>query len=248
MWDWIINFLYDCIAGLQSFLGDWGLAIILFTFIIRILLLPLTFKQQKSMAEMQVVTPLLQELQTKYADDPQRLNEEMTKFYAEHKFNPLAGCLPMLIQMPIFFALFSVLRDHVPASAAFYDILPSLANNAGGVLTEMGFVAAIPYIIFVLLFGVLTFLPMYLQQNSNSMTKSMGVVMTVMMLFVGWSSPAGVVLYWVVSSGWGVIQQQLIFKKKKIEVEEKKREELKTKPVEVNVVRKVAKPRPKKKH
>ncbi len=247
MWDWIISFLFGCINGLEGFVGDWGLAIIIFTVIIRLLLLPLTFKQQKSMADMQAVTPLLQEMQAKYADDPQRLNEEMTKFYAEHKFNPLAGCLPMLIQMPIFFALFSVLRDHVPAEAAFYNILPSLSSNAGAILGASGFVAAIPYIIFVLLFGVLTFLPMYLQQNSNSMTKSMGIFMTLMMLFVGWSSPAGVVLYWVVSSGWAVIQQQLIFKKKKDQLAEQEKVEAASKPVEVDVVRRERKPRPRKK-
>ena len=108
---------------------------------------------------MQVVTPMLQEIQTKYADDPQRLNEEMMKFYSEHKFNPLAGCLPMLIQMPIFFALFSVLRDRVPAEAAFYDILPSLANSAGGVLGSDGFLTAIPYIIFVFFLASLHFFP-----------------------------------------------------------------------------------------
>lgn len=250
MWDWLITFLFDCIQGLEGLLGDWGLAIIIFTVIIRLLLLPLTFKQQKSMAEMQMVTPLLQELQTKYADDPQRLNAEMTKFYAEHKFNPLAGCLPMLVQMPIFFALCSVLRDHVPADASFYGILPSLANNAGGILATAGFGAAIPYIIFVILFGILTFLPMYLQQNSNSMTKGMGAFMTIMMFFVGWSSPAGVVLYWVVSSGWGVVQQQLIFKKKKIEAEEEQAALAASqppKPVEVDVVRREHKPRPRKK-
>lgn len=248
MWDWIINFLYECIAFLESFIGDWGIAIILFTVIIRLLLLPLTLHQQKSMAEMQVVTPLLQEIQTKYADDPQRLNEEMMKFYSEHKFNPLAGCLPMVIQMPVFFALFSVLRYNVPAEASFLGILPSLSASAGSILSDIGFVAAIPYVIFVILFGVLTFLPMYLQGNSNQMTKTMGIVMTVMMLFVGWTSPAGVVLYWVVSSAWGVIQQQLIFKKKKDEVAAQQAAMVATKPVEVDVVRKAKKPRPKKKH
>lgn len=250
MWDWLISLLFNCIQGLEGILGDWGLAIIIFTVIIRLLLLPLTFKQQKSMADMQMVTPLLQEMQTKYADDPQRLNQEMTKFYAEHKFNPLAGCLPMLVQMPIFFALFSVLRDYVPAEACFYGILPSLASNAGGILGTAGIVAAIPYIIFVLLFGVLTFLPMYLQQNSNSMTKGMGAFMTIMMLFVGWSSPAGVVLYWVVSSAWGVIQQQLIFKKKKEQAEEERKAmeaAQPPKPVEVDVVRRTRKPRQHKK-
>lgn len=249
MWEWIIGFLYSCINGLEGFVGDWGLAIIIFTIIIRLLLLPLTLKQQRSMADMQVVAPMLQEIQAKYADDPQRLNEEMMKFYSEHKFNPLAGCLPMLIQMPIFFALFSVLRERVPADASFYNILPDLTANAGGVLGTSGVLPAIPYIIFVLLFGILTFLPMYLQQNgtNNSMTKGMAAIMTVMMLFVGWSSPAGVVLYWVASSGWGVVQQQIIFKRKKLEVEAEKAAELATKPVEVDVVRKVKKPRPTKK-
>lgn len=248
MWDWIISFLYDCIAVLQGIIGDWGVAIILFTVIIRLLLLPLTFKQQKSMADMQVLTPMLQEMQTKYADDPQRLNEEMMKFYSEHKFNPLAGCLPMVIQMPVFIALFTVLRDRVPAEASFFGILPSLSSNAGAILSDAGFLVAIPYIIFVLLFGILTFLPMYLQGNSNQMTKTMGIVMTIMMLFVGWTSPAGVVLYWVVSSAWGVIQQQLIFKKKKDEVAARQAAEMATKPVEVDVVRRVQKPRPRKKH
>ena len=91
---------------------------------------------------------------------------------------------------------------------------------------------------------------MYLQQNSNSMTKGMGAFMTIMMLFVGWSSPAGVVLYWVVSSGWGVVQQQLIFKKKKIEAEEEQAALAASqppKPVEVDVVRREHKPRPRKK-
>ena len=247
MWDWIIDFVYNCLAALEGFVGDWGLAIIIVTVIVRLLLLPLTFKQQKSMADMQVVTPLLQEIQTKYANDPQRLNEEMMKFYSEHKFNPLAGCLPLIIQMPVFFALFSVLRQRVPEEAAFYGILPSLSTSAGGMLSDAGIVAAIPYIVFVLLFGVLTFLPMYLQKNSNSMTKGMGAIMTVMMIVFGWSSPAGVLLYWVTSSAWGVVQQQLIFKKKERDVEAEQAAMVATKPVEVDVVRKVAKPRPKKK-
>ena len=250
MWDWIIEFFYNCIRVIESAVGDWGLAIILFTVVIRLLLLPLTFKQQKSMAEMQMVTPLLQEIQTKYAGDPQRLNEEMMKFYSEHKFNPLAGCLPMLLQMPIFFALFSVLRYHVPEDASFYGILPNLPSSASTVLASQGFVAAIPYIIFVVAFGILTFLPMMLQQNGqqNSMTKVMAVVMTIMMLFVGWSSPAGVVLFWVTSSAWAVIQQQLILGKRNREYEKKEEAEEVVKPVEVDVVRRAKKPRPTKKH
>lgn len=247
MWDWFIDFLAQCISFFESFIGDWGLAILILTIIVRLLLMPLTFKQMKSMAEMQRVQPLLQELQTKYADDPQRLNEEMMKFYQEHKFNPLAGCLPLIIQMPIFFALFTVLRNKLPGDAAFYGVLPNLTISPSQVLGEQGVVAAIPYIIFTLLFAVLTFLPMMMQKNQNSMTKGMGAMMAVMMLFVGWSSPAGVILYWVASSGWGVVQQYIITKRTDREADEKEQAELQVKPVEVDVVRRERKKRPTKK-
>lgn len=244
MWDAFIDFLAIAITWFEGFIGDWGIAIIILTVIVRLLLLPLTIKQQQSMADMQVVTPMLNEIQTKYADDPQRLNQEMMKFYSEHKFNPLAGCLPLIIQMPIFVALFTVLRDKLPADAHFLNILSSLSLSPGTIWTEAGPVACIPYIIFVILFGVLTFLPMYLQQTTqNQMTKTMGIVMTVMMLFFGWQSPAGVLLYWVTSSAWGVVQQQLIFKKTANKIEQKKKEELATKPVEVDVIRRQQKPR-----
>ena len=247
MWDAFIDFLADAISLFEGIIGDWGIAIIILTVIVRLLLLPLTLKQQKSMADMQVVTPLLNEIQTKYADDPQRLNQEMMKFYSEHKFNPLAGCLPMLIQMPIFIALFTVLRDRLPLDAHFLSILTSLSSSPGTIWANEGIIASIPYIIFVILFGVLTFLPMYLQQNQNQMTKTMGIVMTIMMLFFGWQSPAGVLLYWVTSSAWGVIQQQLIFKKTADKVEQQKKLELATKPVEVDVIRRQQKPRQHKK-
>ena len=252
MWDWIIRALAQCIGFFEGFIGDWGLAIIILTIIVRLLLLPLTIKQQKSMADMQVLQPLLQEIQTKYAGDPQRLNEEMMKFYSEHKFNPLAGCLPMLIQMPIFFALFSVLRNlgsmyPDSTSFSFFNILSDLTISPGTAFGTMGLMGAMPYIIFTLLFSVLTFLPMLMQKQSNSMTKTMGLVMGVFMLWVGWSSPAGVVLYWVTSSAWGVIQQFIIFKQKDHEVEVKQEKELATKPVEVDVVRRTHKQRPRKK-
>ncbi len=247
MWDWIINLVASWIAFFEGFIGDWGLAIIILTVIIRLILFPLTLKQQKSMADMQHLQPKLTEMQAKYADDPQRLNEEMMKFYSEHKVNPVAGCLPMLLQMPIFFALFSVLRYHTPEEASFFGILPSLQSSAGDVFASGNYGEFVAYIIFVILFGLLTFLPMYLQKNSNSMTKGMGAIMTIMMLFVGWSSPAGVVLFWVTSSAWAVIQQQIIFKKKDIEVKEEEKKIEASKPVEVNVVRRERKSRPRKK-
>ena len=79
MWEWIIQALADLIAFFETFIGDWGLAIIIMTVLVRLLLIPLTLKQQKSMAEMQHVQPELTRIQTMYADDPQRMNEEMMK-------------------------------------------------------------------------------------------------------------------------------------------------------------------------
>ena len=111
MWDIIKNWIFDVIQFFYNFCGDWGLAIIIVTVIFRILVAPLMHKQAKSSYQMQKVQPLMQEIQRKYADDPMRQQEEMQKLYAEAKFNPLAGCLPMILQMPIFIALFQVLSE-----------------------------------------------------------------------------------------------------------------------------------------
>ena len=157
MWDWIINLLTSILSGIQGFCGDWGLAVIILTIIIRLLLVPLTNKQTASMARMQVVQPKLKEIQDRYADDPVRQQEEMRKLYAEIKFNPLGGCLPIFLQMPIFFALFTVAKM-VPVDSRFYNILPSIARATSDIFAVDGLVAAIPYIIFVLLFGLTTFL------------------------------------------------------------------------------------------
>ena len=99
MWDVFKDWIFDCIAFFANFLGDWGLAIIVITVIFRLLVAPIMHKQIKSTFQMQKVQPLMQEIQKKFADDPVRQNEEMQKLYAETKFNPLAGCVPMLIQM-----------------------------------------------------------------------------------------------------------------------------------------------------
>lgn len=110
MWDWIVNILFELLKLIQTFAVDWGLSIIILVVIIRLLLTPLMLKSTKSTARMQVLQPKMLEIQERYADDPQRQAEEMQKFYSENKFNPMAGCLPLLIQMPVLFALFTLLR------------------------------------------------------------------------------------------------------------------------------------------
>ncbi len=252
MWDGIIYVIAQILTFIANLVGDWGLAIIILTAIIRILLTPLTVSSTRSMAKMQVLQPKMLEIQERYADDPQRMNLEMQKFYSENKFNPLGGCLPTLIQMPVFFALFSVLRYQIPESACFYGIFESLALSPNGAVLELGWAGAWIYIVFDLAFGVLTLVPMLLnQQAAESMqgqqTKIMGIVMALMMMWFGWSAPIGVVLYYVTSSAWGVVQQIFITRKVTEKAKAEEAERLANQPVNINVVRRERKQRPHKK-
>ena len=252
MWEWFINFLTWVLAGIQGVVGDWGLSVIILTVIIRLLLTPLMAHSTKSTARMQVMQPKLQEIQERYADDPERQAEELRKVYADMKFNPLGGCLPIFLQMPVFFGLFTVARQ-VPADASFYNILPSIAQSAQTVLDTSGIMAAAPYILFDVLFGVLTFIPMIMNVSTQSeaqksQTMIMGGVMALMMLWFGWGVPAAVLLYYVTSSLWQVVQQKVITQRVMEKAKAEAEAEAANRPVEVDVVRKEKKARPHKKN
>ncbi|WP_028263603.1 YidC/Oxa1 family membrane protein insertase [Atopobium fossor] len=252
MWDWFINFLYQILAFLAGLVGDWGLAIIVLTFTIRLILTPLTLRSTKSSARMQALQPKIKELQERYADNPQRMNEEMQKFYSENKFNPVGGCLPLLLQMPVFFALFSVLQGKLPAEAHFYGILDSLSQSVSGALALNGIAGAWVFILLDVAFGLLTFVPMYLNsanssEEQRSQTLIMGVVMAAMMMWFGWSVPVGVLLYYDTSAAWGVVQQLFITNKVMESVRQKEAERTANQVI-VDVVRKEKKARPHKKN
>ncbi len=255
MWDAFKDWIFDCIEFFYNFCGDWGLAIIIITIIFRIIVAPIMHSQAKSSYNMQKVQPRMQEIQTKYADDPTRQSEEMQKLYAETKFNPLAGCLPMLLQMPIFIAMFQTLREigvnNPDNEYMFYNLVKDLTLTPSDTWTQ-GFGAFFPYLILMLVFAFATFLPMFLQNlKSDSAQRNqmliMSAVMTVMMLWISWTSPAGVLLFWGVSSIIGIGQQQITQRMMKKQDEKIEAETIDTKPIEVNVVRKERKPRPKKK-
>ena len=255
MWDAFKDWIFSVIQFFHGFCNDWGLAIIIVTIIFRIIVAPLMHKQAKSSYQMQKVQPLMQEIQKKFANDPVRQQEEMQKLYAEAKFNPLAGCLPMLLQMPIFIALFQVLSEMGQRTQGteykFYNLVPNLVTTPSQAITG-GFGTFVPYLILMLVFAGATFLPMILMQKNNKdsaqrkQTLIMSGVMSLFMLWISWGSPAGVLLFWGASSLIGVAQQQVSLRimKKKDAVEEAVVE---VKPIEVDVTRKVKSPRPKKK-
>jgi YidC/Oxa1 family membrane protein insertase len=122
------QFLYWIYGGVNNY----GIAIIIFTIIVRAALVPLTLKQYKSSAEMQKVQPLLQEIQRKYANDKEKLNQETMKLYQDHKINPAGGCLPLIIQMPILLALWQVITKPLQYMLRFTpETLTKLATEAG---------------------------------------------------------------------------------------------------------------------
>lgn len=255
MWEAFKDFIFWVIQFFYGPFLDWGMSIIVVTIIFRAVLTPLMYKQTKSNYQMQKIQPLINDLQARYGNDQARVQEEMQKLYAEAHFNPLAGCIPMLLQMPIFIALFQVLRemgDRVGSSHySFYNLVPNLVYTPSDALVSSE-VSFIPYITLLIIFAGATFLPMVLQQMGNknnpqrNQTLIMSAVMTIMMLWIGWSSPAGVLLFWGVSSLIGIAQQQIslrIVKNKDAELEAQKGLE----PVKIDVERKTKKPRPKRK-
>ena len=251
MWDWFISFLMHVLESLAGWAGDWGIAVIILTFIMRLIVMPLMTRSTASSARMQALQPKMKEIQNRYADDPERMNEEMRKFYSEHKFNPLGGCLPVLVQMPVFVALFTVAKN-VPADAHFLSIMPSLSQSAAGALASGGVAGALVYILFDVAFGVLTLVPMIMNLQNTSdeqrqQTLIMGVVMAVMMLWFGWSVPGAVLLYYDTSAIWQVAQQKIVTQRVMQTVKEETEAKLASQPVQVDVVRKERKPRPHKK-
>ncbi len=252
MWDWFISLLFDALKGIEGLVGDWGLAIIILTAIIRVLLTPLTVKSTTSSARMQVLQPKIKAIQERYKDDPQAQAAAMKEFYAKNHFNPLGGCLPVLLQMPVFFALFAVLRDTLPPEAHFYSILSSLSLSVSGAISSYGLLGAWVFITLDVLFGILSFIPMYLNSKTSApeqvrQMKIMGIVMAVMMIFIGWSIPVGVLLYYNTSALWGILQQVFITEKVIDQVKKNEEERLISAPISVDVVRREHKPRPHKK-
>ena len=258
MWDWIVQILLQILRFIQGFASDWGLSIIILTVIVRLILTPLLLKSTKSTARMQVLQPKLMEIQQKYADDPQRQAEEMQKFYSENKFNPLGGCLPLLIQMPILLALFTLLRNlpgYIGESGvvfSFYNIMPDLTTTPGAQWAN-GIATALPYLISLILFGILTVIPSLYQSHNQtgqqaSSMRTMALVMGIMMLWLGWNLPAGVLLYYDVSSLWQVAQQIFVTRRGMEKAKAEEEERLAHAPIEVDVVRREHKARPRKKN
>ena len=208
----LVDFVVHVLKAINGVVGNYGIAIIIVTFLMRIIIFPLTLKQEKSMKKMRDLQPELEKIKEKYKDNPQELQKQTAEIYRENGVNPLGGCLPLLIQMPIFVALYyAFIGDAIPADAKFLwftlkqpDRLFMLGKFAFNLLP-------------ILNVGV-TFIQQKIMtsatsgQETNQQMQSMLYMMPLMMLFIFYNMPSGVTLYYLVSGALSLVQQYFILK------------------------------------
>jgi len=258
------------LAAFYAVIPSYGLAIILLTITTRVLLLPLSIKQTKSMREMQVIQPEVKRIQTKHKSDPQKRNEEMMKLYKEHGVNPFGGCLPLVMQMPVFIGLYQVVRFNLKymgykvaenavgfTAVATGGLLATLQGSKlaqdllhpgtrEGVNTFLGVIrldcsltqawsgrpsetvaqvcgsgspviAVLPYVLMIAFMGFTTY---YQQRQMMSnrgpndqqaqQMQMVGRIMPFILVVFGLQFPAGVLVYWIATNVWTIVQQRII--------------------------------------
>lgn len=184
---------------IQSFVKDYGISIILFTILFKIVLLPLNIAQTKSTIKMQAVQPKLKELQKKYKSDPKKLQEAQMALYKSEGANPFAGCLPLIIQLPILWAVYYVFNDKAIFEGQYFLGIQGLP--LAGALSSVGYIG----VIFAILSGASTFLSTYLltpkTKDAGPMaSNSTNLIMSAFFGWVSWNMPIGLVIYWIVNN------------------------------------------------
>ncbi len=182
---------------IHGFVPNYGLVIILLTILIKILLHPLTHKSFESMKKMQKLAPKLEELKKRYKDDPKRLNEEMMRLYRKEGVNPMGGCLPMLLQIPVFFALYEIFLNAVELKGSPFLWISDLSQ-------------ADPTYILPVLMGASMILQQKLTPSTNPQQEKIFIVMAVVFTFMFATFPAGLVLYWFTNNLITALQNFII--------------------------------------
>ncbi len=195
----IVEPLTWALLSLAGFTGQAGLAIILLTLIIRLLMLPLSIFQMKSQKAMMALQPELAELRKKYAKDPQRMTQEQMRLYRERGVNPATGCLPLLLQMPIFIGLYSVLFTESQHFEQQFIWIPSLAHPDP--------IYILPLLTMATQFVLQKMMAMPTSDPQQEMMNRTMLFMPLVFGFITFSLPAGVVLYWVASNIFSMVQQ-----------------------------------------
>ena len=212
---WLLVIFYKLVP-------NYGIAIILLTLTIKIIFFPLTKKGSEATLRMQALSPKIKEIQTKYKDNPQKMNLEMSDLYKKEGYNPLSGCLPMLLQFPIFIAMYNLFNNHFDLRGAMFipGWIPDLSQPEFILQFPAGF--KIPFVnwtalrllpfIYVgsqLLYGKVTQTP---DQQNNTQMKMMLYVMPIVFFFILYDVPSGLLVYWIFSNLLTLVQQVVINK------------------------------------
>ena len=216
--------LFYALNYLSLFFGNFGIGIIILTLFVRVLLFPLANKSFKSMNAMKLLTPEIQRLKERFKDDKTRMNQEMFNLYKQKKINPAAGCLPILLQIPIFFALYKVLFVSIEMRhAPFFGWIKDLsAPDPTSIFNVFGLIPWDPPGFLVIgIWPILMGLTMYLQQKLNPPPPDPIQAKIFMMLpfiftFLLATFPAGMVIYWTFNNILSIAQQSLILRKQKL--------------------------------
>jgi len=213
----ILKFFHDLGLG-------WGMAIVCLTLLIRMLLLPLTLKQFKSMQSMARLQPEIKKLQDRYKNDKERLNQEMMRFYRENKVNPFASCLPMVAQLPVFLSLYYMLRTDLrydicpeaqppkPAAPvpcgdggdAQFLFIPDLTNRA------YGYVLVILIVLYV---GSQLASTLLMSTTTDKTQRMIFLALPFFFVLFVWQFPAGLLVYWITTNLWTIVQQAIVRKR-----------------------------------
>ncbi|GHT73691.1 membrane protein insertase YidC [Spirochaetia bacterium] len=211
---WFLSIFYKLVH-------NYGVAIILLTFLVKVLLFPLTKKSSESTLRMQSISPKIKELQEKYKGNPQQMNTKMAELYKQEGYNPLSGCLPMLIQFPIFIAMYNLFNNHFDLRGAMFipgwipdlSLPESIFSFAPHTLPILGWsdIRLLPflYVGSQLLTSKITQTP---DQQVNSQMKMMLYVMPIMFFFILYNVPSGLTLYWIMTNLLSLVQQLAINK------------------------------------
>ncbi len=200
----ISRVIFFVFTGIHRVVANYGVVIIFFSIIMMVVFFPLTFRSHASMRRMQNLQPKMDAIRKKHKDDSQKMNAEIMKLYSQHKVNPVGGCLPLLLQMPVFFALYAVLRSTIELRRAPFTLW----------IQDLS--ARDPYFILPVLMGI----AMFVQQKftvTDPRQKMMTYFMPVFLVFIFARLPSGIVLYWFIYNLLSILQQYLIRRNEKKE-------------------------------
>lgn len=234
---WLESILKWCMEWLYRLVPNWGVSIIILTVIIKIIFFPLTKKSSMGTLKMQDIQPKIREIQEKYRDQPEKLNMEMSKVYKESGYNPLSGCLPLLIQFPLIFAMYNLFNNYFEFRGAMFipgwipdlsvgDIVPLPVSLP--LLGNQVHLLPVIYLVSQLLFGKIT--QAGAAGGNTTQMKIMMYGMPIFFFFIFYNAPAGLLLYWTVSNILQLFQQMIInrmMKAKRAEMELSKEAEKK---------------------